>query len=281
MALTRRGFAGSALTAAAFGSTLARAQEYKIGRADIKLGVASYSFRKFDRAQAIAMTKQLGTPYINVKDFHLPLNSTPEQIDAARKEITDAGLIIDGIGNVSFQKDDPAQMRPKFEYARRLGAPVIVCAPKPEQLRDLEKLVKEFDIKIAIHNHGPEDPYFPSPQSVLQAVKDLDPRCGWCMDVGHSVRTGADPIASVRQAGPRLLAMHMKDLADLMKKDSQVPVGRGKIPIAGIFNELVRLGYRDSVDLEYEIDENNPMPGMVESFAYMRGALAGLEAAHS
>lgn len=267
---------GGALAAGAF-AAIAEPQEYRIQHADIKLGVASYSFRKFSLADAIRMTKELGTPYINIKDFHLPLTSTPEQIDAARAQITGAGLTIVGIGNVNFQKDDPAQMRSKFEYAKRLGAPVIVCAPKPEQLGALNQLVQQFDLKMAIHNHGPEDPYFPSPQSVLQAVKNLDPRCGWCMDIGHSARTGADLVASIREAGPRLLDMHAKDLADPMKKESQVAVGEGKLPIPGIFEELIRINYHGSVNLEYEIEDANPMPGMRISFSYMRGVLAALQ----
>jgi sugar phosphate isomerase/epimerase len=257
----------------------ARSQEYRIGRSDIKLGVASYSFRKFPREQAIAMTKQLGTPYLNVKDFHLALSSSPAEIDAARKQFADAGIVIVGIGNVNFQKDDPADMRPKFEYAKRLGAPLIVCAPTHQTLPKLEPFVREYDIRIAVHNHGPEDPHFPTPQSVLEVVRNMDPRCGLCIDVGHTARTGTDVVEAIRTAGSRVLDLHLKDLADLGAKESQVAVGEGKIPIAPIFLELIRLGYKGSANLEYEIEENNPLSGMLKSFSYMRGALAGLQAA--
>jgi sugar phosphate isomerase/epimerase len=260
-------------------SANAPAQEYRIDGADIKLGVASYSFRKFSRAQAIQMTKDLGTPYLNVKDFHLKLDSTPEEIDAAKKEFADAGIILVGCGNVSFQKDDESDIRHKFDYAKRAGFPLIVCAPTAVTLPKLEKFVKEYDIKIAVHNHGPEDKNFPTPQSVLKAEKGMDPRCGLCMDIGHTSRTGVDIVESIKEAGPRLLDMHAKDLGDPMVKESQTPVGEGRLPIARIFLQLVRMKYAGCVNLEYEIDESNPMPGMQKSFAYMRGVLAGIKAA--
>lgn len=253
------------------------AQDYSIGGADIKLGIASYSFRKFNRAQAIQMTKEIGTPYLNVKDFHLKLASSPEEIAAARKEFSDAGIILVGCGNVSFDKDDEADIRHKFEYAKLAGFPLIVCAPTHSTLPKLEPFVREYNIKIAIHNHGPEDKHFPTPQSVLDAVKDMDPRCGLCMDIGHTSRTGVDIVKSIAEAGPRLLDMHAKDLSDPAVKESQVPVGEGKLPIKAIFEQLVKIQYRGSVNLEYEIDADNPLPGMKKSFAYMRNILDGLE----
>jgi sugar phosphate isomerase/epimerase len=253
------------------------AQEYRIAGADIKLGVASYSFRKFSRAQAIQMTKELGTPYLNVKDFHLKLDSTPEEIDAAKKEFADAGIILVGCGNVSFQKNDDADIRSKFEYAKRAGFPLIVCAPTAETLPKLEKYVKEYNIKIAVHNHGPEDKNFPTPQSVLQAVKNMDPRCGLCMDIGHTSRTGANIVQSIAEAGPRLLDMHTKDLADPMVRDSQVAVGEGKLPIHDIFAQLVKMKYKGCVNLEYEIKADDPLPGMKKSFAYMRNILGSMQ----
>jgi sugar phosphate isomerase/epimerase len=281
---SRRGFLGTSLLgvpaamALAAGGSL-EAQEYRIAGADIKLGIASYSFRKLKRTEAIAMAKQLGTPYLNVKDFHLKLDSTPEEIDAAKKEFADAGIILVGCGNVSFQKDDDADIRPKFEYAKRAGFPLIVCAPTAETLPKLEKYVKEYDIKIAVHNHGPEDKHFPTPQSVLKAVKDMDPRCGLCMDIGHTSRTGVDIVESIAEAGPRLLDMHTKDLADPAVRDSQVPVGDGKLPIPRIFMQLIEMKYNGCVNLEYEIQADNPLPGMQKSFSYMRGVLAGIKSA--
>jgi sugar phosphate isomerase/epimerase len=267
----------AALGAAALFSPTLRAQEYRIGGADIKLGVASYSFRKFSREQAIQMLKELGTPYLNVKDFHLRLDSSPEGITAAKKEFADAGVQLVGCGNVSFPKADEADIKHKFEYAKQAGFPLIVCAPTHETLPMLEKYVKQYDIKIAVHNHGPEDKHFPTPQSVLAAVKNMDPRCGLCMDIGHTSRTGANIVDSIVEAGPRLLDMHTKDLSDPMVKESQVAVGEGKLPIKKIFAQLIKMKYKGCVNLEYEIQDNDPLPGMKKSFSYMRGILDELK----
>jgi len=252
------------------------AQEYRIGGADIKLGIASYSFRKFSREQAIQMTKEIGTPYLNVKDFHLKLNSTASEIAAAKSEFEAAGIILVGCGNVSFEKDDEADIRSKFEYAKAAGFPLIVCAPTHTTLPKLERYVREYNIKIAVHNHGPEDKNFPTPQSVLAAVKNLDPRCGLCMDVGHTSRTGVPLVPSIAEAGTRLLDMHIKDLADPMKKDTQVPVGDGKLPIPQIFAQLIKMNYQGCVNLEYEVQADNPLPEMKKSFKYMREVLNNL-----
>lgn len=263
----------------ALGTRPASAQQYHIAGANFKLGVASYSFRKFSREQAIAMTKQLGTPYLNVKDFHLPLNSTPEQIDAAKQEFASAGIVLVGCGNVDMQKDDEADIRKKFEYAKRAGFPLMVCAPTAVTLPKLEKFVQEYDIKIAVHNHGPEDKNFPTPQSALKIVRNMDPRCGLCIDIGHTARTGVDVVSAIAEAGPRLLDMHVKDLANTTDKESQVPVGEGKLPVPQMFAQLIRMKYSGCVNLEYEIHPDDPMPGMQKSFAYMRGVLAGIETA--
>lgn len=243
---------------------------------DLKLGVASYSFRDFQRNLALQDTKKLGVRYINIKDFHLALNSTPDEIAKARAEIEKAGLIVEGGGNITFAKDDDADIRGKFEYAKLAGMPLIVCAPTHSTLPKMEKFVKEYNIKIAVHNHGPEDKNFPTPQSVLEVVKNMDPRCGLCIDIGHTSRTGVDIVESIRAAGPRLHSMHVKDLADPKGKESQVPVGDGVLPIVAIFKTLKQMNYQGGVMLEYEIDASDPMPGMQKSFSYMRGVLAGL-----
>ncbi|HWY49661.1 MAG TPA: sugar phosphate isomerase/epimerase [Bryobacteraceae bacterium] len=243
---------------------------------EFKLGIATYSLRKFSRAQAIAMLKQMNVKYVNIKDVHLAMNASPEEIRAGRKEFEDAGFIIEGGGNVSFSKDDEQEIRKNFEYAKMAGMPIIVCAPTHATLPKMEKYVKEYNIKIAVHNHGPEDKQFPTPQSVLDVVKNMDPRMGLCIDCGHTSRTGVDVVESIRAAGPRLHSMHVKDLADAKVKESQCDVGDGVLPIVGIFKQLHRMNYTGGVMLEYEINEKDPMMGMQKSLAYMRGVMAGL-----
>ncbi len=274
---TRRELIGGAAAALAALRTAGAATTPATHSEDLKLGVASYSFRKLSRADAIKGIKALKIQYVNIKDFHLALKSTPDEIAAARKEFEDAGIKILGIGNVSFAKNDDAEMKRNFEYAKQLGAPLIVMAPTMETLPAIEKFVKEYNIKAAIHNHGPEDKHFPSPESVLAAVKNMDPRMGLCMDIGHSVRAGSDIVAAAKAAGPRLHDMHTKDLKDLSNKDSQVPVGDGVIPIVALFKQLKKMNYQGGVMLEYEVEADNPLPGMQKSFSYMHGVLDGLK----
>lgn len=247
-----------------------------IDDAALKLGVASYSLRNFSRAKAIEMTKALGTQYINLKSVHLPYDASPAEITAARAEVEGAGLHIVGGGMITFETDTDDGVRKYFDYARAAGMPLMVSTFNPSMLPRIEKFVKQYSIKVAIHNHGPEDPYFPSPYDVLKAVKGMDPRIGLCIDVGHTVRTGTDVVRAVTDAGPRLLDMHVKDLRDLKVAESQCIVGEGRIPIADVFRQLRAIRYPGYVNLEYEIDADDPLPGMKQSFAYMRGVLAGL-----
>ena len=244
--------------------------------ASLKLGVASYSLRKLSRAQAIEAMKAFHLQHINIKDVHLSMKDTPEQIAAGRKEFDDAGLIVTGGGTINLQGNDE-QLKAAFEYAKAARLPIMVSAPTAETLPKVEKLVKEYNIKVAIHNHGPEDKHFPSPQSALKLIKNMDPRMGLCIDVGHTTRTGTGAIESIREAGPRLLDMHIKDLTDLMNKDSQCDVGDGAMPIVGIFRELKKMNYQGGIMLEYEINADNPLPGMHRSISYMRGVLAALD----
>jgi sugar phosphate isomerase/epimerase len=243
---------------------------------EFKLGIATYSLRKFSRPQAIAMLKQMNVKLINIKDFHLAMNASPQEIRAGLKEFEDAGFVIEGGGNISFPKDDDQDIRSRFEYAKLAGMPIIVCAPTHATLPKMEKFAKEYNIKVAVHNHGPEDKQFPTPQSVLDVVKNMDPRMGLCIDCGHTSRTGVDVVESIRVAGPRLHSMHVKDLADAKVKESQCDVGDGVLPIVAIFKQLHRMNYTGGVMLEYEINESDPMMGMQKSLSYMRGVMAGL-----
>ena len=241
----------------------------------VRLGIASYTFRKFDQPHLIDFAKQLKTPYLNLKDVHLPMTPV-DQIAPRAAEYRAAGLILTAAGTISFPKDDDDDIRAKFEYCKAAGISLIVGAPTHETLARVEKFVKLYNIRVGIHNHGPEDKEFPSPLDVLAAVKNMDPRMGCCIDVGHAMRTGTDVVAAIRKAGPRLFDIHMKDLADGKLKESQVAVGQGVMPVREIFQELIAMHYPGFVDLEYEIFPDDPLPGVLQSFAYMRGVLAGM-----
>jgi len=243
----------------------------------IRLGVASYTFRNFSRAQMIGFLKQLNVLALNAKDVkdHLPTDAQQEA--AALSDYAAAGIKLHAAGTIYFPKDEDADIRNKFEYCKRAGISVIVAGdPAPETLPRIEKFVKEYDIRIAIHNHGPEDKLWHSPLDVLKAVKSMDPRMGCCIDVGHTARAGTDVVQAMHEAGPRLFNVHMKDLTNFQSKESQVAVGDGMMPVRGIFEALIAMRYTGFVDLEYEIHGDDPMPGVISSFAYMRRVVAGL-----
>jgi sugar phosphate isomerase/epimerase len=239
--------------------------------------VASYSLREFSRDQAIGIIKDLGIQYVNVKSFHMPYYLSTEDLAAARKEFERAGLTIVSGGNISLRKDDEADIKYHLEYAKNAGIPTVVCAPLHTNLGTIEKHAKRLGLKIAIHNHGPEDEYYPNARSVMDKVKNMDPLMGICYDVGHASRTGEDIIEAVAMCGERLHDMHIKDLTDFSEKGSQVEVGKGKIPVVKLFQTLKKLNYPGVVGLEYEINAAAPQTGMAESFAYMRGVLDGLK----
>jgi sugar phosphate isomerase/epimerase len=277
MKTSRRTFLSSgALAAAALGSPLplAAAMDAEL---PVKLGLASYTFRNFDRAQMIGYMKQLHVSALNAKDVkdHLPMD--PAEEAKAVEDYHAAGIQLHAAGAIYFPKDEDADIRAKFEYCKRAGIGVIVAGdPAPETLPRIEKFVKEYDIKFAIHNHGPEDKLWHSPLDVLKAVGTMDPRMGCCIDVGHTVRAGTNVVDAIKQVGPRLFNMHMKDLTSFDSKESQVAVGDGLMPVRQIFETLIAMKYAGFVDLEYEVHGDDPMPGVTSSFAYMRGVLAGM-----
>jgi sugar phosphate isomerase/epimerase len=242
----------------------------------IKLGVASYSLRELNREDAIAAINAIPSKYVSVKSFHLPYESTAEEIVSGCQAFADAGIEIVGGGVITLQEDNDENMRPYFDYARACGMPLMVIAPSVETMPRIERFVQEYDIKVAIHNHGPEDQYFPGPRDALPVIGDMDPRVGLCVDLGHTTRTGVDIVEAIAEAGDRVLDVHVKDLRDLMDKDSQCSVGEGAMPMTAIFQQLVDMGYEGYVNLEYEINANDPLPGIKQSFAYMRGVLVGM-----
>jgi len=280
---TRRSFiqSSAAVAAACAASTatpaLADALKESGKPCPVRLGLCSYTFRNFSRAQLIGFMKQLNMTDLNVKDTkdHLPMD--PAQEAQALADYAAAGIKLHAAGAIYFPSSDEKDIRGKFEYARRAGIKVIVAGdPTPESLKWIERFVQEYDIKIAIHNHGPEDKFFPSPFDVLKAIKDLDSRIGFCIDVGHAVRANANVVEAIHATGSRLYDMHVKDLTSYASKESQVAVGQGVIPFREIFQALAEIKYPGYVDLEYEINGDNPMPGTIESLAYMRGVLTGM-----
>jgi len=279
-ALSRRGFLGAAAAAAAAPLLDRSAGAAPPGAparagAPLKLGVASYSMREFPLDQALEMAKTLGVKYMTFKDVHVPRTDPPAATRAIRAKIEAAGITIMGGGTITIP-NNAAQIEKEFEYAKNAGFPLIFTDPEPAALDTIERLAKTYDIRVAIHNHGPEDKRWPRPQDAYAAIKSRDQRLGLCIDIGHTTRTGTDPVQACRECRDRLYDMHVKDLLVKTEKESQTEVGRGVIDFPGLFRTLIEIGYQGQVGLEYEINAKDPMPGMTESMAYMRGVLAAI-----
>ena len=278
--LTRRSLlrTGALLAAATSLPAWPQQPSQKTGKpSPLRLGLTSYTFRNFTRAQLIGYMKQLNLTALNAKDAkdHLPMDAEGEA--QALKDYAAAGITLHAAGAIYFAKDEDGDIRAKFEYCKRAGIGVIVAGdPSPETLPRIEKFVREYDIRFAIHNHGPEDKIWHSPLDVLKAVNGMDPRIGCCIDVGHTVRAGTDVVEAIHAAGPRLFNVHMKDLSDFTSKESQVAVGDGVMPVRAMFEALMAIHYPGFIDLEYEVHADDPMPGVIASYAYMHGVLAGM-----
>jgi sugar phosphate isomerase/epimerase len=241
-----------------------------------KLGVATVTLKGMPLDNALAAVKRVGLDRVSLFRSHSPWENVPAQWAATAQKIKAAGVTPACCG-VLYLKNNEPEMRRMLDYVRALGAPLFSCSPEPSALPLLERLVKEYDLRAAIHNHGPEDKVWPSPAGVWQAVGSLDSRIGLCLDVGHSYRAGADPVDAIRRYRSRLYDIHVKDtVAEVGKEDIPVEIGRGRLDLPGLLKTLIEIGYSEHVWFEYEKDPNDPLPGLAESVGYIRGLLKGL-----
>ncbi len=281
---SRRGFfklAGVAGSALAIGSVFGRpgiavdeGPRASKNKAPFALGLASYTLRKFDLDQTLAMTRRVGLTHVCLKSFHLPLDATPDEIAAAATKVKEAGLDLYGCGVVSMKTDKDVNQA--FDYAKAAGMRTIVAAPIPDVLPLVDEKVKQSGIEVAIHNHGPGDKVYPTPESVYQKVEKFDKRIGLCIDIGHTARIGADPIADAERFADRLLDVHVKDVSAAAPEGKTVEIGRGVLDIPAFLRTLLKINYSRVVSFEHEKDENDPLAGLAESVGYIRGALAAI-----
>ena len=279
--MRRRELIKGAALAAAFPLAPARAAQMASASAParkdpwrgLKAGVASYTLRKLSLDDAIRAIQRVGLQYVSIKDFHLKLDSTAEERKAVAARFREAGITPLSCGNVTM-KNDPADVRRAFQYARDIGLPTIVCSPDPASMPLLDAMVKEFDIKLAIHNHGPEDKKFPSPYDVWSAVEKYDKRIGLCIDVGHTARAKVDPAEAIRKCRERLYDVHMKDIDSTAPEGKTIEGGRGVIDMASAMGALLEVRFAHLMSFEYEKDENDPVPGLAETVGYAKGLLS-------
>ena len=257
-----------------------------------KIGVAGFSFHKRSIDDALAIMKKADVHYLCVKDFHLPFSATDEQIAAFKEKCASYGVTPYGIGPI-YDKD-VSKLRSRFEFAKRLGVKTIVGVPydatdekdswnkrrgSPTLLKEIDKLVKEFDIRYAIHNHGPASPeMYPDVAYGWNLIKDLDPRIGFCIDVGWEYGSGKDPAATIREHGDRIFDAHIKNFPKGEKNGSSIQLPRGKIDLVPVFKAFAEVGYTGVCSLEYEKDFEDNERAVIECIAYERGicdAIAG------
>lgn len=251
---------------------VARAAERSDPFSGLKVGITSYTTRKLSLDDSIKAVKRVGLSYISLKDMHLPLKSTKEERQAAAQKVKDAGLNLVGCGVIDMK--DEAGMRNAFEYARDAGIPTIVCTLDPSNVSALDKMVKDYQVRVAIHNHGPGDKRFPTPDSVADAIAKCDERIGLCIDIGHTIRVGVDPTQAIRKHAKRLYDLHLKDVTEAAPQGKNIECGRGVINLVSVLKTLRDIKYQYHVALEYEINIDDPLPGMAESIGYVKGVLA-------
>ena len=239
----------------------------------LKPGIASYTFRKFSLDDTIKAMKKLDLQYISIKDFHIPFTYSQEERKAAIIKLTEAGITPLSCGNVTMENDE-ANIRRAFNYARDCNFRTIVCSPHPDSMPLLDKMVKEYDIRLAIHNHGPEDKRFPSPYDVWKAVKNFDTRIGLCIDVGHTARAKVDPAEAIARCKDRLYDLHFKDITTTEPTGSTIAAGRGVLDLPSIVNALLKIKYPHLLSIEYESTPDEPLAPVAETLGYMKGMLA-------
>lgn len=275
MKLTRKNFLktlGATGAAAMLGVQPVRASlSPQVSTYPFQMGLASYSFRKFSLEDTIAMAKRLGMEKIALKSMHMPLDASPTEIKAAAQKVRDAGLNLYGAGVIYMKSEE--EVNNAFEYAKTAGMDIIIGVPNHELLPLVEQKVKEYDIKLAIHNHGPGDDLYSSPNDVWEKVKNLDERVGFCIDIGHVVRIKEDPAALILKYKDRLYDLHFKDVNKAEAEGHSVEVGRGVVDIPSVLEALLKINYSGSLGLEYEKDADDPLPGAAESVGYVKGVL--------
>jgi inosose dehydratase len=246
----------------------------RLPSAPFTIGIATVTLKSLPLDNMVAAVKRLGVDAISLHRAHSPWENQPGQWKEIAEKIRTAGVTPKCCG-VLYLKNDEKEMRRMMEYVRAHGLAFFSCSPEPASLPLLEKMLREYDFRAAIHNHGPEDKSWPSVARLMERIADADPRIGLCLDVGHAYRSGENPLELIHQHAKRLYDVHLKDSLAAVGQTADVPVemGRGKLDLRHILTALIEAGYPENVWLEYEKDPSDPVPGLAESLGYVRGLL--------
>ncbi|WP_346857624.1 sugar phosphate isomerase/epimerase family protein [uncultured Draconibacterium sp.] len=236
-----------------------------------KLGVAGYTFVKFDLQTTLETLQRCDVHYLCIKDFHLPVESTSEEIAAFHKKCAEYGVKGYAVGPLYMKSKE--EIDKYFDYAKRVGVTTIVGVPSYELLPYVEEKVKEYGFNYAIHLHGPDIEIYQDADDVWEHTKDLDPRIGMCLDIGHDTRNGKDPVADLKKYHTRVFDMHLKDVTGPTKLGYSVEVGRGIIDFPALVKMMREVNYTGVISLEHERNMDNPFMGIAESIGYFRAML--------
>jgi len=233
-----------------------------------KLGVAGYTFVKFDLQTTLETLQRCDVHYLCIKDFHLPVESTDAEIAAFHEKCAEYDVKGYAVGPLYMKSREDIDKY--FDYAKRVGVKTIVGVPSYELLPYVDKKVKEYGFNYAIHLHGPDIEIYPDAEDVWEHTKDLDPRIGMCLDIGHDTRNGKDPVADLKKYHTRVFDVHLKDVTGNTKLGYSVEVGRGIIDFPAFVKMLRKVNYTGVVSLEHERNMDNPFMGIAESIGYFR-----------
>jgi len=238
----------------------------------LRVGVATYSLRALKVEDAIEAITRVDLKFASLKDAHLRLEAPQSWRKAVARKFKEAKITLASCGVINMENDD-AKLKSYFDYAKDINVPVIVCSPSVDALPALDKLVKQYDVKLAIHNHGPTDNKYPSPYDAMKLAEKYDPRIGLCIDVGHTAKTGKDPAQAIRDLRERLYDVHLKDVQNPQQRGPEVELGRGNLDVKEILQALRDIKFAYHVGIEHEKDPKDPVPGLAESVGYAKGVM--------
>ena len=246
-------------------------------KSTFKTGVAGYSFLHYQANldRIIEVMQATGVTRMTLKNFQLPYDSTPESATAVIGKLKSAGIEVYGLGVIYMKSTEEVDQT--FRYAQNAKVPMIVGSPSYEVIPYVEKKVKETGIRIAIHNHGPEDKLFPDIDTIYDRIKNLDERIGICLDIGHSFRCKHNPSEMLARYANRVVDMHIKDVTEQTPDGISTGIGRGIIDFTELIRTMKKIDYQGFCSLEYE-RPGDPAMGIAESLGYFRGVQRALNA---
>lgn len=244
-------------------------------QSDVEIGIASYGLRKLSVDEVIELMNDLQLSKISIKSMHLPYDLNPADIERTMMKIRSAGLDPYAAGVIYMTSIE--EMAKAFDYAKIAQIGMIVGVPDYNILDLAEQKVKAYDIKLAIHNHGPDGMLYPNAMEVYKRIKDKDIRIGICMDVAHIARSGIDPVEEIYAVKDRLIDVHLRDNTAFTKDGKACRPGQGNLDLPAIIRTLREVGYKGVYTIEYGIEEDTPLTGTALTVGYIQGILAALQ----